>query len=146
MVVLYTTLVLLLGVATFLIKRRVAALERRYTRVAKEADQLVRQASFKEGNSSRFDPYQNAKRQYRLALVAQKRDRVEARYAAWQARAERCERLTAAVRGWKGRKLPYTLGVLDVGVLLSVIDYLGVGPYDGFRRLLAAAVSLFVKS
>jgi len=87
MIFLYTALLLFVGVAHFLMKRRVAALEKKYSRVIKEADDLLRQSSHREGNSNRQDPYQSAKRQYQLAMLAQKRDRMETRYGAWHRRA-----------------------------------------------------------
>ena len=58
MIFLYTLLLLLVGVVHFLIKRRVAAVEKKYTGVVKEADELLRQGSYREGNSNRQDPYQ----------------------------------------------------------------------------------------
>ena len=89
MILLYTALLLLVGVVYFLVQRRVAALEKKYTRVVKEADTLLRQGNTREGNSNRQDPYQSAKRQYKLAILADKRDRLEASYVAWHQRAER---------------------------------------------------------
>ena len=46
------------------------------------------------------------------------------------------------VRNWKGKKLPYTFGVVDVWFLLSLIDYLGVGAYLSPRYLVQLATSL----
>ena len=143
MIFLYTTLVVLLGAAHFLIKRRAVALEKRYARVAKEADTLLRQPNLREGNSSRADPYQAAKRQYQLGLLAQKRDRVEAKYTAWQGVAERTGKLVAGLKNWKGRKLPYTFGVLDVTGALALVDYLGLGQYVNARYVIGVLTSLF---
>jgi hypothetical protein len=143
MIFLYTTLVVLLGAAHFLIKRRAVALEKRYARVAKEADTLLRQPNLREGNSSRADPYQAAKRQYQLGLLAQKRDRVEAKYTAWQGVTERTGKLVAGLRNWKGRKLPYTFGVLDVAGALALADYLGLRQYVNARYVIQVLTSLF---
>jgi hypothetical protein len=143
MIFLYSSLVFVLGVAKFLIGRRVKVLEKKYARVAKEAEALVKQPTFKEGNSSRVDPYLVAKRQYLLGLLAQKRDRVEAKYAAWQIFSEKFGRFVANVQRWKGRKLPYTFGALDVACLLGVIDYLGFSEVIGVRALVAYVTSLF---
>jgi hypothetical protein len=143
MIFLYTCLLLLLAGAHFLTRRRVRALEKKYTRIASEADELLRKGQFRCGNGNRQDPYQNARQQYQLALLAEKRERTEARYTAWQGRAERLAKLRARVRGWKGRKLPYTLGVLDVVGTLALIDYLGAGQYVNARGLFQAVVSLF---
>jgi hypothetical protein len=143
MIFLYTILVVLFGAAHFLLKRRAAALEKKYTRVAKEADTLLRQTSLREGNSSRADPYQAAKRQYQLGRLAQKRDRVEARYNSWQGAAERTGKLVAGLKNWKGKKLPYTFGVLDVAAALALVDYLGFGQYANIRYLIQVLTPLF---
>ena len=135
MIFLYTLVLLLLGSAYFLCKRRVASLEKKYTRVAKEADALVRQPSYREGNSGRLaDPYVAAKRQYQLGQLAAKRDRVEARYASWQDFTDRFGKFLGRVRNWRGRKLPYTAGVIDVWMLLCLLDYVGAGEYVNARE------------
>ena len=143
MIFLYTALLLLVGVAHFLIKRRVAAVEKKYSRVVKDADDLLRQQNHRDGNSNRQDPYQSAKRQYQLALLAQKRDLMETRYSAWHRRSERLGKLRHRLRAWKGRKLPYTFGVLDVVGTLSLIDYLGAGQFVNARYLIDTVTSLF---
>jgi hypothetical protein len=98
---------------------------------------------YKEGNSNRQDLVLTAKRYYALGQVAQKRDRVEARYVAWQRLSEKLERLVARVRAWKGRKLPYTCGVLDVATALWLADYFGAGQYVSVRPLVALIRSHF---
>ena len=143
MILLYSSLAFILGVAKYLIGRRVKSLENKYARVAKEADMLVKQPAYKEGNSNRFDPYVSAKRQYLLGLLAQKRDRVEAKYAAWQIFSEKFGRFVASVQSWKGRKLPYTFGALDVAFVLGVIDYLGFSEDVGVRALVTYVTNLF---
>ncbi|SRR5579885_76588 len=143
MIFLYTLLVVLLTLAHFVIKRRAQALEKKYARVAKAADTLLRQPSVRESNSNRFDPYLNAKRQYQLGLLAQKRDRIEAKYTTWQGVAERTGKLVAGLKSWKGRKLPYTFGVLDVAGALALVDYLGLGQYANARYVVQVLTSLF---
>jgi hypothetical protein len=146
MIFLYTLVLLLLGSAYFLCKRRVASLEKKYTRVAKEADALVRQPNYREGNSGRLsDPFAAAKRQFQLGQLAAKRDRVEARYAAWQDFTDRFGKSLGRMRNWKGRKLPYTFGVLDVAGALALIDYFGAGQYVNARALLQTVTSLFTR-
>jgi hypothetical protein len=135
MIFFYSAFVLVLGFAAFLARRRAAALEAKYARIALQTDQLVRQSSLKEGNANRYDPYQAAKRLYALAQVGQKRDRVEARYIAWQHFSDKLNRLAGRVRGWKGLKLPYTFGVLDVASVLWLVDYLGFGNSVSARHL-----------
>jgi hypothetical protein len=133
MLLVYTFVLLLLGVANFLIRRRVATLEKKFARAAVAADQLVRSPQAREGGKP--DPYQAAKRQYQLALLVHQCDSLEARHDAWQARAEKFGKLVAAVRSWKGRTVPYTFGVVDVMLLLTLVDYLGVGGYVSGRYL-----------
>jgi hypothetical protein len=143
MIFLYMSLVVLLATLHFLVKRRAVRLEKKFIRVTRQADEVLRQSSTRDGNSNRADPYQAAKRQYRLALLANQRDRVESRYAAWQVRSEKLAKMRARLRGWKGRKLPYTFGVLDVTAALAAIDYLGAGQYINARTLVHALTSLF---
>lgn len=145
MIFLYTALLLLVGVILFLTKRRVATLEKKYSGVVKEADDLIRQNNHREGNSNRQDPYQTAKRQYKLALLADKRDRMETSYTTWHRRAERLSKLRQRLRAWKGRKLPYTFGALDVACAMSLVDYLGAGHYVNARQVLETVTSLFMR-
>jgi hypothetical protein len=145
MIFLYSAVLLVLGAARFLVKRQAAALERKYSRAAAQTEELMRQPTVKEGNSSRPDPCQSAKRQYLLGQLVQKRDRVESRYTRWQERADRLDRWLKAVRGWKGRKLPYTCGVLDVAMALLLADWLGAGQYLNARALFDWARSWFVR-
>jgi hypothetical protein len=145
MILLYSTLVFLLGAAQFLIGRRARTLERKYMRVAQETDALVKQSAFKDGNSSKADPCMTAKRQYLLGQFVQKRDRVEARYTAWQVWAEKFGRWVANVKSWQGKKLPYTFGAVDVTFILGLIDYLGFRDYVGIQPLLHFVTGLFTR-
>jgi len=126
MILLYTGLLVILAVAGFLLRRRVAGLERKYQRIAKTAQQVALEPAYKAGN--RLDPCQIAKRHYQLGLLVQKRDRVENKYHAWHGIAERFNGFVTRVQGWKGKKLPYTCGVVDVSCLMYAVDYVGVGP------------------
>ena len=85
----------------------------------------------------------NAKRQFLLGQLAQKRDRVEARYSRWQGIAERTAKLVIGLKRWKGRKLPYSFGVLDVAALLTLVDYLGFSEFTSPRYLVQVVTSLF---
>jgi hypothetical protein len=145
MILLYSALVFILGAAALVMRRRAKSLEKKYTRVVKEADALVRQPAYKEGNSNRVDPYVIAKRQYQLGQAAHKRDRVEAKYVAWQGMAERFGRYVNRLRGWKGMKLPYTFGAVDVACVFATIDYLGFGEYVGVRPLIQLVTGLFTR-
>jgi hypothetical protein len=143
MVLLYTSLIFVLGVVKFLIGRRVKSLEKKYVRVAKEADGVLKQSVFKDGNSNRVDPFVSAKRQYLIGLLAQKRDRVESKYAAWQTSADKFGRFVASLRSWKGKKLPYTFGAVDVLFVLGLIDYLGFSEVVSVRALVHLLTSRF---
>jgi hypothetical protein len=145
MILLYTLLLLVVGVAHFLFKRRVLALEKRYLGVVQEADKLIRQSSHRDGNSNRHDPCQHAKRQYKLAILADKHDRLEAKYNTWLNRAERLGKMRQRLRAWKGRKLPYTFGVLDVTGAFALIDYFGVGQHLSAGHLLEVVTSLLAR-
>lgn len=142
MILVYTTLLFLLGTLKFLVGRRVAALERRYGQVAKEADRFVRELPYRGGNTNKPDPYLTAKRQYLLGLLVQKRDRLEAKYTTWQGLSERLGRTLQTVGNWKGKKLPYTFGVLDVSALMVLVDHLGVGEVMNVRHLVQLVQSL----
>jgi len=142
MIFLYTSLLVLLLAAHWLLKRRAASLERKYVRVSRQADEALRQLNQRPGNTSRSDPYETAKRQYRLALLATRRDRVEGRYTTWQQRAERIARMRARLANWKGRKLPYTFGALDVAGALALIDHFGAGRYLGARAIAEMVMAL----
>ncbi len=142
MLFLYTLLLSILGLVRFLIGRRVANLEARHARLARLADDLLHQPPARDG-SGRIDAAVAAKRQYLLGLLVQKRDRLEDRYAAWQVSAEKYGRWLAAVRGWRGKALPYTLGVVDVVMLATLADYLGAGEYVSGRYFVQLLTSLF---
>ena len=62
---------------------------------------------------------------------------------AWQRWAERFGRWISAVRAWKGQKLPYTLGVIDVWLLLYLIDHFGAGDYLSSRLVVENVVAWF---
>jgi hypothetical protein len=135
MIILYTSLLVLLVGARFLVRRRAASLERKYAAVLKQAHALLREPLPREGNSGRNDAYQTAKRNFQLGAIAQKKEALEARHAAWQGRADRLGRWVQSVRAWKGRKLPYLLGGVDVFSALCVLEYLGVGDRFSPRHL-----------
>jgi hypothetical protein len=145
MLVLYTAVLLAFGVTHFLLRRRVASLERRYSRVAGETDAVLKQTTFKEGNSSRPDPCQAARRQFELGRLVAKRDALEARYAAWQGRAEKCAAGRARLRRWQGRFLPYACGMLDVALALLVLNRLADGAVVNATPVVEAVASLLAR-
>ena len=127
MVVLYLALLLVLGLVQVLLRWRVSRLEKRYVRVASEADALLKQAALRPGNSNRVDPLASARQQFDLAVVATKRARVEDRYSAWQSFTERFAGFRRRLAGFQGKALPYVGGVLDVAFVVVLLDWLGVG-------------------
>jgi hypothetical protein len=138
MILLYIVLLVVLVLARGLVRRRVAALERRYARAASDADEKLRKSAVvKDGNGARADPVLVAKRQYELGQAALKREAVEARYARWQTLSEKLDRTVAGLRRWKGRLVPYALGVLDVALALAALDW-----YAGFA-LSRTALAVF---
>src|SRR5262245_28689644 len=114
MILIYTILLTILGTIAFLVRRRVASLEKKYARTAEEADTLVLQQAAQKPSNSKLDTAASAKRQYVLGQLIQKRDSLEGKHLSWLACSERFSRMQARLREWKGRKLPYTMGVLDV--------------------------------
>ena len=127
MVVLYLALLLVLGLVQVLLRWRVSRLEKRYVRVASEADTLLKQVVLRPGNCNRLDPLVSARQQFDLAVVATKRAEVEDRYSAWQAFTERFAHFRRRLAGFQGKALPYVGGVLDVAFVVVLLDWLGVG-------------------
>jgi hypothetical protein len=142
MILIYTFLLIVLGIIGFLINRRVAALEKKYSRTAEEADKLLLKSTLRGGTNSKLETAETAKRQFVLGQLMHKRDSLEAKYASWQSFADKFGRMQNRLREWKGRKLPYTMGVLDVSGALYMIDYFGVGQYVSFQHLMHLASSL----
>ena len=142
MILLYSFVLVLCGGIRFLVERRATALGRRYSALARAVQSLL-QTNAKAGGLNRVDPCQTARQHYELGLLVKKRDQVEARHFAWQATAENLGRWVDKLRGWKGQKLPYTLGVVDVWLLLTLIDHLGVADYLSARQLVQMVTALF---
>ncbi len=128
MIVLYTLMLGILGILKRLTDARASRLEQRYVRTASEADHLLRESPGQRPNG-RLDAAQAAKRQYLLGQLVQKRERLESKYVVWKGRADRLGIGLARLRGWQGRKLPYTFGIVDMTMLLSAVDALGAGHY-----------------
>lgn len=126
MMILYLFLLLILVLARLFVAGRVARLEKRFVRAAQTARELLAQPVWKPGNSNKTDACAHAKHQYLLGEVTAQRDHAEARYLAWQGRADRLTRLASRIREWKGRKVPYMVGAIDAVLLLAVLGLLGV--------------------
>src|SRR5262245_28647294 len=117
MLLLYLILLIELALVQRLIRWRVARLEKRFDRVAAEADALVKQSQTRGGNTNRPDPLVGARVQYQLARLAMKRDRVEAKYDKWESFSERFAAFRGRLAGFKGKLVPYLVGALDVGAV-----------------------------
>jgi hypothetical protein len=142
MIVLYSIVLFVLVVARFLVGRRARALERKYSSVSAVATNLAHEPVYRPGNSNRHDALTAAKRQYELALLAHSRDRLEARHYRWQNAADKLSGAVSRLRRWKGRKLPYTFGVVDVSVALALIDHLGFRDYVSVDRIVQTVTAL----
>jgi hypothetical protein len=143
MILIYTVLMFLLGMVKLVFGMRARALERKFTRVSAAVDQLLRMPDHKPGNSNKVDPCASAKRTLMLGQMVQQRDRVEAKYFAWQRCADRVAHWIQAIRAWKGKKLPYTLGAVDVWMMLSLVDYLGMGQYVSAGAMIEAVLVMW---
>jgi hypothetical protein len=141
MILLYTTLLTLLGLVKFLVSMRTRALERKFVRFAAAVAQLLREQEIRPGNSNKIDPATSAKRTLMLGQLVEKRDRVEAKYFAWQRWTDRLTRWMANATDWKGKKLPYTLGAIDVWMLFGLVDYFGVGDFLSTRSVVETVVA-----
>jgi hypothetical protein len=127
MLIVYLYLLISLALLHWLVRLRVRRLERRFTRVAAEADILLKKGTFRAGNGSRPDPYQAAKQQFELARLAMKRDAVEDRYGSWQSFSECFGQLRRRLSGYRGKVLPYLVGAIDVAGIMVALNHLGIG-------------------
>lgn len=126
MIVLYLALLLFLAVLHLLVRWRAWSLERRFVRVAAEADKLVKQTNYRGGNTNRPDACTSARQQYELALLTVKRDRVEARYTWWQGLAERLANWRKGLTTYRGKLVPYAVGVTDVAAVVMTMQKVGL--------------------
>jgi len=136
MILLYTLALLLLGAAKLFVGWRAAWIARKYARVASAVDRLTRDNAFRDGNSNRYDVARTAKRYFELGRQVQKKERLEAKHYIWQRWTDRLGGWIGRLRNWKGQKLPYTLGALDVWLLFYFVDTFGVGEYLSGRNVI----------
>lgn len=126
MVPLYALLVSAVAAVKAALARLTARVERKYARAALAAELLAKAAPPKAGNGSAPDPFEVAKRQYELGRLVEARDKLEAKFLARQARADAAARLLARLTGWKGRAVPYLLGVIDTALALAAVRHFGL--------------------
>ena len=141
MILFYTVVLILLGVTHWLVQRRAAALGRAYGVLADKALKLMH-GPRKPGNAA-HDVCAHAKQQFELGAIVSRRDRAEAKHYAWQTRADWLGKAVIAVRNWKGQKLPYSFGVLDVWIVLYLIDHFGFGDVMQPRHVVETVVAWF---
>ena len=130
MIALYLVVLLLLALVQVFVRLRVKRLEKRYTRIAADADRLLKATATRGGNNNRPDAILAAKQQYELAQLALKRDRLEGRYGRWQSFSERFAGFRGRLACYRGRLVPYLFGLADVAAAVVVLDRLGVGVSD----------------
>jgi len=135
MIFLYTFLLLVLAAVKFLFQRRAAYLAWRYSRATLGVEKLLHDPLFREGNSNRVNQARAAQRQYLLGQLVQKKERLESKNYFWQNMSDKLARALDKLRNWKGKKLPYTLGALDVWLLFYLLDQFGVADYVSPRNL-----------
>jgi len=135
MIFLYTFLLLVLAAVKFLFQRRAAYLAWRYSRATLGVEKLLPDPHFREGNSNRVNQARAAQRQYLLGQLVQKKERLESKNYFWQNMSDKLARALDKLRNWKGKKLPYTLGALDVWLLFYLLDQFGVADYVSPRNL-----------
>jgi hypothetical protein len=143
MILLYTLLLFVLGSIKLAVGRRATSLGRKYSTLVEAVQKRLRELNTRPGNGWKGDVCHLAKNQYELAQLVQQRDRVEARHYAWQHAADRLGHWGHRLRAWKGQKLPYTLGAVDVWLVLTLIDHAGVGELVSTRRLYELVAGLF---
>jgi hypothetical protein len=142
MILIYTLLILILASFKLVLQARASALGRRYSSLARAVQALVQTSSLR-GGLNRVDPGQTARQTLELGQLVQQRDQLEARHFAWQGWADKLGHWADRLRNWKGQKLPYTMGVADVWLVLTLIDHLGVGQLISTQRLLQIASALW---
>lgn len=124
MIPLYTLGLAGLSGLKWALTRRANRTERKYVAAAHQAEAVARKMQVKPGNAA-ADPFAAAKAQYELGRLVQIRDALELKYLTWQRRSDGAGRLLGKLRGAKGRLVPYLLGVVDVGLVLTALHHLG---------------------
>ncbi|HMF19386.1 MAG TPA: hypothetical protein VKE98_19420 [Gemmataceae bacterium] len=135
MIFLHTFLLLVLAAVKFFFQRRAAYLAWRYSRATLGVEKLLHDPLLREGNSNRVNQARAAQRQYLLGQLVQKKERLESKNYFWQNMSDKLARAVDKLRNWKGKKLPYTLGALDVWLLFYLLDQFGVADYVSPRNL-----------
>lgn len=136
MLLLYSIALVALGAARWLWAMAAQRLESRFAKLSTQVNSLAGEISLKPGNGSRPDPIETARRTFELGKLVQKRDTLEARLLKRISIAEKLGWWMQRLRSFKGTKLPYTMGAVDVWLALTAIDLAGFGQYVNARVLL----------
>ncbi|HEY8506427.1 MAG TPA: hypothetical protein VIL46_17730, partial [Gemmataceae bacterium] len=126
MLLLYTFAAGLLGLVHRAVLLRARRLEKRYGKVALEAEKLARDLQVK-GGTGKPDPFANARRHYRLGQVVEARDRLERKYDRWETWAERLAHRRERLRRWNGKLIPYLFGAADAALVVLALHWTGLG-------------------
>jgi hypothetical protein len=145
MILFYSLLVTLFGIAARITGWRASRMERRFVRYAAQADQLAKDLSRRGGNNSLPDPLANARRQYELGRLVQIRDRYADRYDVWEGRATRFRKLRLRMLAAKGRLIPYLLGVGDVVGAIALLTAGGIVDPAHLRHAVETARMIVMK-
>ncbi len=124
----YAVTVAGLGMTKSVLAGRAAKLEKTFARAALRAEAVAKQLQTRPGNAAAQDVFTAAKGHYELGRLVQDRDRLEAKYAAWQTRADRVGHLRHKLTRWQGRTVPYLLGVADAALVAAALVWFGVSP------------------
>jgi len=143
MLLLYTLSLTALGLARWVWAKLANRLETKFSRLCVQVSGLASEASIRPGNGNRPDAIQSARRMFELGKLVQKRDALEGRLLSRMKVAEKLGHWLNRLRAWKGKKLPYTLGALDIWLVLSAIDMAGMSQYFNARMLVEWVMTLF---
>ncbi len=136
MILFYLLLLLVLLLARVVVALRARALEKKYVRAANAARDHLLKPVFKTSNAGKVDTTEYAKQQFLLGQAVEHRDRIEARYLAWQNRSDRLGVLMKRLRGFRGRFIPYVAGVVDLALILLLLGWLGILDMPGLNEAL----------
>lgn len=126
MVFLYSSLISVLVVLRWLVSKISARAFTRWEsrqKIAEETGAQVAMLTFPGRNQC---PIEDARKNRLLTHAVEAMDRAEARYQKWNGRHDLLSGWLACLRAFKGRKLPYSAGVLDVVGTLAVLDATGL--------------------
>ena len=87
---------------------------------------LVNMCSLKVKHSHREDEYTRTKNQLELNKLVTKQEKLDKKFFFWDKRYDAAEKTRDMLRRWRGRKLPYMLGIADLVGLLTLLQYLGL--------------------